>query len=124
MSRRRCSQPCEGARGGMQGGPGQSQGQGTGSRSWGAGFAAFMSTYGAVPVTASNFFRLMQAGEAVLLFPGGVREVRPPAGTPPPVPIHKATEMFSISARHSFCSSAYEDVGVGAWVCWLSDMFS
>ena len=31
----------------------------------------------AVPVGARNFYRLMQNGEAALLFPGGVREVRP-----------------------------------------------
>ena len=34
-----------------------------------------MTTFGAVPVGGRNFFRLMQNGEAVLLFPGGVREV-------------------------------------------------
>ena len=36
-----------------------------------------MTTFGAVPVGGRNFFRLLQNGEAVLLFPGGVREVRP-----------------------------------------------
>jgi hypothetical protein len=51
---------------GGQGGAGQNAG----------GFSSFMTTFGAVPVTASNFFQLMQQGEAVLLFPGGVREVR------------------------------------------------
>ena len=35
----------------------------------------FMTTFGAVPVGGRNFFRLLQNGEAVLLFPGGVREV-------------------------------------------------
>lgn len=34
-----------------------------------------MSTFGAVPVGGRNFFRLLQNKEAVLLFPGGVREV-------------------------------------------------
>ena len=34
-----------------------------------------MTTFGAVPVGGRNVFRLMQNGEAVLLFPGGVREV-------------------------------------------------
>ena len=34
-----------------------------------------MTTFGAVPVGGRNFFRLMQNGEAALLFPGGVREV-------------------------------------------------
>lgn len=32
------------------------------------------ATFGAVPVSGFNFFRLMKKGEAVLLFPGGVRE--------------------------------------------------
>ena len=37
-------------------------------------FRAFMSEFGAVPVSGRNFIRLLQNGEAVLLFPGGVRE--------------------------------------------------
>lgn len=32
------------------------------------------TAFGAVPVSGFNFFRLMKQGEAVLLFPGGVRE--------------------------------------------------
>jgi hypothetical protein len=42
-----------------------------------ASFRNFMTTFGAVPVGGRNFFRLLQNKEAVLLFPGGVREVRP-----------------------------------------------
>ena len=37
------------------------------------GLGSFTS-FGAVPVSGLNFFRLMKQGEAVLLFPGGVRE--------------------------------------------------
>ena len=37
-------------------------------------FEAFMTEWGAVPVSARNFFKLMSQGEAVLLFPGGARE--------------------------------------------------
>ncbi len=40
-----------------------------------ASFKNLMTTFGAVPVGGRNFFRLLQNGEAVLLFPGGVREV-------------------------------------------------
>lgn len=40
------------------------------------GFAGFLSTYGAVPVNGRTFYKLLQRGEDVLLFPGGVREVR------------------------------------------------
>ncbi|KAK9838483.1 hypothetical protein WJX81_002279 [Elliptochloris bilobata] len=38
------------------------------------GLGNFMTTFGAVPVGSRNFFRLLQQREAVLLFPGGVRE--------------------------------------------------
>ena len=37
-------------------------------------FADFMVEFGAVPVSARNLVRLLQNGESVLLFPGGVRE--------------------------------------------------
>ena len=37
-------------------------------------FEAFMTEWGAVPVSGRNFFKLMAQGEAVLLFPGGARE--------------------------------------------------
>ncbi len=43
-----------------------------------SGFKGFMSTFGAVPVTGKNFFKLLKNGEAVLLYPGGVREVGAP----------------------------------------------
>ena len=43
-----------------------------------SGFKSFMSTFGAVPVTGKNFFKLLRNGEAVLLYPGGVREVGAP----------------------------------------------
>ena len=31
-------------------------------------------SFGAVPVSPANFYALLEAGEAVLLFPGGARE--------------------------------------------------
>jgi len=37
-------------------------------------FGSFMQTFGAVKVGPSSFFRLLRAGEAVLLYPGGARE--------------------------------------------------
>lgn len=37
-------------------------------------FAEFMVEFGAVPVSGRNLVRLLQNGESVLLFPGGVRE--------------------------------------------------
>ena len=47
-----------------------------------AGFKELMTTFGAVKVGGRNFFRLLKNGEAVLLFPGGVREVRAALPTP------------------------------------------
>lgn len=34
----------------------------------------FMAKLGAVPVTPRNMFRLLKAGESVLLYPGGAKE--------------------------------------------------
>ena len=51
--------------------------------------ANFFGTFGAVPVGGKNFFALMRQGEAVLLFPGRVCEVRPqklPLSSPRPLP--------------------------------------
>jgi pimeloyl-ACP methyl ester carboxylesterase len=39
-----------------------------------ASFGAFLSTYGAVPVSPFNLHALLAAGETALLFPGGARE--------------------------------------------------
>ena len=38
------------------------------------GGVGMFTTFGAVPVSGMNFYRLLDAGETVLLFPGGVRE--------------------------------------------------
>ena len=40
----------------------------------GPGGISTFTTFGAVPVTGRNFYKLLAAGECVLLFPGGVRE--------------------------------------------------
>ena len=40
----------------------------------GPGGVGMFTTFGAVPVSGMNFYRLLDAGETVLLFPGGVRE--------------------------------------------------
>ena len=41
-------------------------------------FGSLLTTFGSVEVGGRNFFKLMQNGECVLLYPGGVREVRLP----------------------------------------------
>lgn len=48
---------------------------GRGNRSDGT-FGSFLTRWGAVPVGATNLFRLLRDGEAVMLFPGGASEVR------------------------------------------------
>lgn len=40
-------------------------------------FGSLLTTFGSVEVGGRNFFKLMQNGECVLLYPGGVREVGP-----------------------------------------------
>jgi hypothetical protein len=42
-------------------------------------FGDLLSRYGAVKATPRNCFKMLQAGQAVLLYPGGAREVRPTA---------------------------------------------
>lgn len=34
------------------------------------------TTFGAVPVSGKNMFQLLKRGEHVLLYPGGIREVK------------------------------------------------
>lgn len=47
-----------------------------GAAAGGRGLVGYLSTYGAVPVNGRTFYQLLAGGEDVLLFPGGVREVR------------------------------------------------
>ena len=53
----------------------------TGDQGGNQEFQSFMATWGAVKVGGRTFFKLMQNGEHVLLFPGGVREVCPSDST-------------------------------------------
>ena len=55
-----------------------------------------MTTFGAVKVGGRNFFRLLKNGEAVLLFPGGVREVR----LQPPAPCHCQAVVSHVWPMH------------------------
>jgi hypothetical protein len=59
--------------GGDRGGS-SSNGNGDGNGASPASFGAFLSTYGAVPVSPFNLHALLAAGETTLLFPGGARE--------------------------------------------------
>ena len=48
--------------------------RGGGGGAGGPGGMGMFTTFGAVPVSGINFYKLLDAGETVLLFPGGVRE--------------------------------------------------
>ena len=61
------------AGGGTAGAGGGPFGEG-GAPGGGPGGVGMFTTFGAVPVSGMNFYRLLDAGETVLLFPGGVRE--------------------------------------------------
>ena len=63
---------------------------GDGNQTDNASFKSLLTTFGAVPVGGRNFFRLLQNGEAVLLFPGGVREV---CALPDPLPAPSAMPL-------------------------------
>ncbi|KAG1678974.1 hypothetical protein FOA52_013037 [Chlamydomonas sp. UWO 241] len=61
--------------GGASGAAAGGDGGGAAARGAGAGsFGAFLKTFGAVPVSGSNLYRLLAQGESVLLYPGGARE--------------------------------------------------
>ena len=63
-----------GAPGGGGAGPFGEGGAPGGGPGGGPGGVGMFTTFGAVPVSGMNFYRLLDAGETVLLFPGGVRE--------------------------------------------------
>lgn len=50
----------------------------------------FMGKLGAVPVTPRNMYRLVKAGEAVLLYPGGAKEA-----------LH--LKVYTCDTLHPFC---------------------
>ncbi len=62
------------------------------------GFEAFMTEYGAVPVSGRNFHRLLSTGQAVLLYPGGVREAYKKRG--------EAYQLFWVEGRDEFVRMA------------------
>lgn len=49
---------------------------GQGSDGGDTSFANFLTTWGAVPVGPTAFFKLLRNGECCLLYPGGAAEVR------------------------------------------------
>ena len=69
-----------------------------------SGFEAFMTEYGAVPVGGRNFHRLLATGQAVLLYPGGVREAYKKRG--------EAYQLFWPDGRDEFVRMAAKHGGV------------
>ena len=59
-----------------------------------------MTTFGAVKVGGRNFFRLLKNGEAVLLFPGGVREVRARSACPCSLPCTMTLSVCGTVGSH------------------------
>jgi len=57
-----------------------------------------MTEYGAVPVSGRNFHRLLSTGQAVLLYPGGVREAYKKRG--------EAYQLFWVEGRDEFVRMA------------------
>ncbi|KAK9819759.1 hypothetical protein WJX72_002051 [[Myrmecia] bisecta] len=78
-------------------------------------FSNLMTTFGAVPVGGRNFFRLLQQGEAVMLFPGGVREAYKGKGEAYQLFWPARAEFVRMAAR--FGATIVPFAGVGAEDC-------
>ncbi|KAI7839273.1 hypothetical protein COHA_006971 [Chlorella ohadii] len=75
-------------------------------------FREFMSTFGAVPVSAKNMHRLLQNKEAVLLFPGGVREAYKRRGEDYQLFWPEKSEFIRMAARFRATIVPFAAVGV------------
>ena len=91
----------DGEQQGRAGGPGEAK-QARSSQGP-SGFEAFMTEFGAVPVGGRNFHKLLSNGEAVLLFPGGVREAYKKRG--------EAYQLFWPEGRDEFVRMAAKHGG-------------
>ncbi|KAK9908919.1 hypothetical protein WJX75_004666 [Coccomyxa subellipsoidea] len=74
-------------------------------------FRNFMTTFGAVPVGGRNFFRLLQNKEAVLLFPGGVREAYKGKGEEYKLFWPERPEFVRMAARYGATIVPFAGVG-------------
>ena len=76
---------------------------------WQGPLGSTFERFGAVKATPRAAFRLLQAGEAVLLFPGGGREVRRTVASPHPLDIswHLGSQVswlpFTAQVRAALC---------------------
>ncbi|EIE25026.1 alpha/beta-hydrolase [Coccomyxa subellipsoidea C-169] len=74
-------------------------------------FRNFMTTFGAVPVGGRNFFKLLQNKEAVLLFPGGVREAYKGKGEEYKLFWPERPEFVRMAARYGATIVPFAGVG-------------
>lgn len=76
---------------------------------WQGPLGSTFERFGAVKATPRAAFRLLQAGEAVLLFPGGGREVRRTVASPHPLDISRhlgsqvSWPLFTARVRAALC---------------------
>ncbi|KAL4442037.1 hypothetical protein ABPG77_011298 [Micractinium sp. CCAP 211/92] len=97
----------------LLGGRGGGSGQGSSDATDGSSsFRSFMTTFGAVPVSAFNMHRLLQNGEAVLLFPGGVREAYKRQGEEYQLFWPEKSEFIRMAARFGATIVPFAAVGV------------
>jgi pimeloyl-ACP methyl ester carboxylesterase len=94
------------------GGGGGGGGPPAGASDGRSSFAAFMTEFGAVPVSARNLMRLLQNGESVLLFPGGVREAYKRKGEDYQLFWPQRSEFVRMAARHGATIVPFAAVGV------------
>ncbi|EFN58302.1 hypothetical protein CHLNCDRAFT_142297 [Chlorella variabilis] len=85
---------------------------GSGATDGRSAFRDFMTTFGAVPVSAFNMHRLLQAGESVLLFPGGVREAYKRRGEEYRLFWPEKSEFIRMAARFGATIVPFAAVGV------------
>ena len=76
----------------------------------GAGLSQF-SRFGAVPVSGKNLYKLLAAGECVLLFPGGVREAFKRKGEKYALFWPSKPEFVRMAARHGAVIVPFAAVG-------------
>ena len=70
-------------------------------------FGSLLTTFGSVEVGGRNFFKLMQNGECVLLYPGGVREVCA-LFHPPSLCLQNTCRYLACRVQANYCAQAPE----------------
>jgi hypothetical protein len=61
-----------------------------------------LARYGAVKATPRNCFKLIEAGESVLLYPGGAREVAKRRGEANTLIWKEETDFVRLAMRHGY----------------------